>query len=275
MHEGHGNHWQCLFETAREAAQKCIPEITASGRLIGQKPSGPLWPGQFIGLAHPDGPVQGLALITGEVDNGVASNVLASGYPVALKGVRHRLVINEVIPWRGGAEAWLKCSLPGGDGPAVTFFDTLFFLNREHTRVGVEAEFSLAAFAYSAKIDRTEPIVIDDLARLRTMNEPGTPDDQLKPITISMKGAAALIPQDTYAPDEYLYQGPVRWIEKIEVFGRKLTSLVITPLRLPDSYGDFKLALYIDDHVWKSEERPVEGSDVTGVFWLQGLMVSK
>ncbi len=266
-HEGHGNHWQGLV--GERVTDRWLPIMVERGRLIDPRTDGSSPNSTTLGIAWPDTPLGGLALISRKTAE--TNFVLVSGYPFAVKGVRHRLLIEQIFPWQNGIEAWIKASLPGGDGPDLTFFDTRFYANRRRLHIGSEAEFILAGLAYTAEVIHPEPVLITNPETIRVMRAKTDQPDSLDPIEVSMEGAAVLLPKDAYAPDEYQFQGPVKMVEAFDAFDMRIIKLRLTVARLRDTDAtDIDIDLYVSDHVWRTGERPLSGSDVRGLFWLQG-----
>ena len=271
-HEGHGNHWECIFEDVEQLTQ-FLPKMVERGRLIDKIDKGGLADGDTVGIAWPDAPLRGLSLISGVRESGVPRQLFMSAFPYAASGLRRRLVVEEIIPWQNGIEGWIKASPPGDDGPSLTFFDTRFYANQRLMKRGLEAEFMLAGLAYFAEVAHTEPILITKEDTIRAMRAGTAQADDLSPIEVRMDGAAMLFPQDKYAPDEYEFHAPVKMIETFDVFDRRMAKLTITVARLLEADDpDIDLELFVGDHVWRSNERPMPGSDVQGVLWLQGCL---
>lgn len=271
-HEGHGNHWQCIFEDL-QLLMPLLPKMVERGRFIDKVEKGGLADGATAGIAWPDTPLRALSLISGVHKNGVRQQLLVSGFPYAASGPRRRLVVEEIIPWQNGIEAWIKASPPGDGGPSLTFFDTRFYANHHLMKTGLEADFVLAGLAYFAEVAHPEPVLITKEDTIRAMRAGTAQADDLSPIEVRMEGAAMLFPRDDYAPDEYEFQAPVKMVETFDVFDRRMSKLTITVARLMDDNDpDIDIELFVGDHVWRSNERPMPGADIRGVLWLQGYL---
>lgn len=272
-YEGHGNHWQCLFDV-ENGIRDWLPVMVERGCLIDPRPANDgLGAGEVVGIAYPDTPLRTLSLIVGMRKNGTMRQVLASAYPFAVKGVRRRLVVEDVIPWQGDIEAWIRTSFPDGDGPELTFFDSRYYANKKRIGVGMEADFILAGMAYFAEVVHPEPILIETPDVIRAMRAGTDRADDPSPVEVRMEGAAILFPREERAPHEYEFQAPVTAVEAFDLLGRRMVRLTVTVARLIDHEDeDVAIDLYVSDHVWGSNERPMPGADVRGLMWLQGYL---
>ena len=271
--EGHGGHWQCIFEDLSEFV-RLLPTVVEHGRFIDKPPGSPLEVGASAGIIWPETPLCALALISGVPARAGVQQELRSAFPYAIRGARHRLLIEDVIPWRESmAEAWVTASLSNGDGPLLTFFETRFYADKWHLSLRTEQEFILAGIAHSAEVVSPQPIFITELEAIRAMRAGTAHEGDSSPIEVHMDGAALLFPRDDLGPEDYEFQGPVKEVEVFEAFGRKITRLTLTVVRLLDADeadSDIDVELFVSDHAWRSEQRPKPGVDVRGLMWLQG-----
>lgn len=270
--ERHGDHWSCLEENLDALEDSWLRKALEQGHVVDQRPNGPLSEGDVVGIAWPDLPLRVLTLIVGERNEaGDLCNVMASAYPWAFEGVSHHLVIDDIQPWESGIGAWVTAGFPDGDGPSLTFFDTRYYANKSHYQVGQEANFVLAAVAYRAEVVHPEPVLIEKLETIRAMRA-GTPNEgDDSPIEIQLAGAAMLLPRDDALPGDHEFQGPVKEVEQFELNGRRVMRLALTMVRLLErDDADIDVYLYVDERRWSNDERPTPGTDIRGVFWLQG-----
>lgn len=274
-HEGHGNHWERILGDVAQI-RRWLPVMVERGRLIGPPPQGGALPdGATFAIGWPDTPLCGLALISAVQETAQPRFVLVSGYPLAAKGIRRRLLVERINPWQNGIEAWITTRLPSGDGPDLTFFDTHFYANRHRLRVGLEAEFILAGLAYTAEVAHPKPVVITKPETIRAMRQGTERPDDLSPIEFHLEGAAMLFPHDKYAPDEYQFQSPVKAVETFDAFDTRITRLTVTVARPMESESDeIDIDLYVSDLMWRTSERPRPGADVGGILWLQGRLAA-
>ncbi len=274
-HEGHGDHWHTLEREQDMVADRWLRRSVEQGKLLETgRPSGPLAEGEAVGIQWSETPLRILSLIAGMPnDDGELGNVLASAYPCADKGIKHRLVIEEVWPWENGIEGWVKAIFPNDAGPSLTFFDTHYYANRHRYQVGAEADFVLAAVAYHAEVAHPEPVFIEKLETIRAMRAGTEREGDDSPIEVRLEGAAILFPTEKFAPDDCEFQVPVKEIETFTLGELDVTRLSVTVLRLDQlDDEDINIDLYVPDHCWGSEERPAVGSDIKGLLWLQGYL---
>lgn len=283
-YQNHGDHWGCLSENVEEFVQRLSPLMLTHGRCIDPHPSdrrsgsdGILAAGESIGLVWPESPLCGLSVISGLEESGAVSQVLMSSYPFVITGARYTLTVMEIIPWSNGVEAWIKACPPNSEGPLLTFFDTRYYAYRDRLRIGQQAEFALAGLVYAAEVVHPEPILITDPDAIRKLRVETSELDEITPMELQTEGAAILLPGDEEeAPDDYQFQGPVKAVETVTVFDQSITRFTATVARLPkpgDADIDLDIELYVANHAWRTEERPVWGSDVRGYVWLQGCLV--
>ena len=273
---GHGDHWGCLEEEVSELPDRWLRRAVADGMMADHREPGPLEEGEAIGIVWPaEGSLRVLSLIAGVSDeDGEVRNVLASAYPYAHTGRVYRLVIEDIIPWANGIEGWLTASFAGEDGPIVTFFDTRFYAHNQEYRIGMEADFILSGLAYRAVDAHPDPVFITDPDRIRAMRAGTDRADDESPVEIRLNGAAILIPRSDADPDDYEFQAPVLERERFDLNGRQVMRLTATVMRLSDSDRDISIDIYVGEHGWGNDARPSVGSDVQGVLWLQGHMVT-
>ena len=273
-HQGHGDHWCCIEDDVEKVPTAWLPLAIANGRVIDDRSPGPLAEGEAIGIEWSETPLRVLTLIAGVADKaGEARNVLASAYPYAVVGTKHRLLIEEIRPWEEGFEGWIKATFPNDAGPSLTFFDTRFYANRDRYKVGAEADFVLAALAYRATVVHPQPVFIEKLETIRAVRAGTEHEGDDSPIEVRLEGAAMLFPRETYSPDDHEFQAPVKDVEIFKLGERRITRLTVTVLRLSDlDDEDINLNLYVDEGRWDTNERPMPGADVQGLLWLQGYL---
>ncbi len=270
----HGNHWGCVLEDIESLPDHLLPQIVEQGHVIDDRKPGPLAEGEAIGITWPETPLRFLSLIGGISDGaGDSANALVSAYPYANRGVKHRLIIEEILPWSNGLEGCLRVTFRNDAGPSLTFFDTRFYANRGRYRVGMEADVVLAGLAYRAEVAHPKPVFIEKLETIRAMRAGTEHEGDDSPIEVRLDGAAILMPRDGAGPDDHEFQAPVKDIETFALDGRRITRLTVTALRLSDlDDEDVDLELYVDEERWGSNERPLPGADVQGLLWLQGYL---
>lgn len=267
-HQGHGDHWECLFENTSVFVEDWLRTLVREGSL--EPPTCRIEkPGDAAGIAYPATPLRGLALVTAGED----ANELASAYPWAARGVRRRMVVEEIIPWDNGIEAWITASFPGDDGHSLTFFDTRYYAGKDRVRVGLEADFVLAGLAYFAEVIEPAPVFITNPETIRAMRATSDQADDTSPIEVRLNGAAILFPRDDLAPSDYEFQVPVKEVEHFTVFDRTVTRITATVTRLTGRDDeDVDVDFYVAAERWRRNARPLPGADIRGAVWLQGYL---
>ncbi len=277
-----GSHWAPFFDESANDLLKELPDILRTAVVVkgvSESASNPRqlpveWAKGFH-LAWPNSD-KGV-ILTVRMDEIERQNRLISIYPFWQEGSRHRLVINNVSVWDEGVEAQITAGL--GD-VEITFFDAHFLLNRGWYERGKECEFSLCGLAYTAR--PAEDIEIPftpnpdqvaweaELARSRGEEFVRTPE------TISLRGAAFLLPIDKWDVDDYSFRGPIKQVRPFRDFlGQDGWVVTATILRLSNKDPeDVDLNILITKRVWETDSPPVAGQDIEGRFWLQGFLKS-
>lgn len=137
----------------------------------------------------------------------------------------------------------------------------------------MEATFELAALAYSVEVIKPKPILITDPAAIHNLRFGDEDSDDTEPVEISLEGAAIFMPQPNLSDDDFSFQAPVGEVEVFNVFDIRFTRMAVTLSRMSDDDGkdrDFNIDLYAAEGVWHSSARPMPGTDVSGLLWLQG-----
>jgi len=269
LDEGHWTNWLTIVDDYARI-EPLVTAIVERGRQVGPHP--PRLPdgSELYTIASPETPLCVLILIKSTADANAPREIFSS-YPFATKGVCHRLIVDEIIPWPDGGEAWIKAGLASFDGSELTFFDPRFYMDRTRLQVGTEADFILAGLAYTAQVAHPEPVLITDPDKIRAMRGRDRADD-LSPIEIRGEGGTILLPDSKLEPDGYQFQGPVKDITAFEVFGRNISRIRITMTRELEPVTDIDIDLYVAERAWQSAERPQSGSDLQGLMWLQGYL---
>lgn len=84
-------------------------------------------------------------------------------------------------------------------------------------------------------------------------------------INIQLAGRAFLFPREDFAPDEFEFQAPVKAVQPFERLGQRMVRLTVTLVRLLGRVDeDIDIELYVAEHVWRSNERPMPGADRPG-----------
>jgi len=273
---GHGNHWEAIESNYPEFIAEMLPKICQEGKVAGKNAfthtldDVPNKVGVAFGLQYAETPVNFLALIVAEIDEG--SNLLWSGYPVCAEGNGCRLVIDEVRSWDNGIEGTIKAYVP--DGGLVYFFDPYFFLNKDRYVVGEEVTVKLGALAYM--VQKAEQLEIEitegpmlEIERQRLLeDDPNADVTSITSVPISMDGAAIYFPRGEDQDDAEI-RFKVSETARFTCADRPFMRLSGIIMR-PDS-GDVSINIYASEQVLGGYV-PQVGDNVEAVVWMQGYL---
>ena len=215
MSNGHGNHWECLSKPVEDTIQSFIPATIARGQVGESVRRVGMWfdrdtPSEETvrSVVLGDTPLGSMVLLV--TDSPRNRSVLYSAYPCALAGAKQHLTLREIRDWGNEVEAVLVGETP--DGIDVAFFDTRYFLNRDHYRIGDTYDFDIAGLIYAARCTNDETITVTDQERIAAIQdgmsgEPERlPDGSLAPLVIHLAGCTGYAPtSNDYAEDAEFY----------------------------------------------------------------------
>lgn len=214
-----GSHWSPFVEDAQEMLTR-LPEML-EGAMVQHgyssfkshtKPVPADWP-KGHQLAWPPQPTRAAALIVAvEGDR----NVFASVFPFFGEGIQHTVKLQDVLVWAGGLEAQITATM----GPTeLRFFDTRFVIDRAQYVAGRDYDFILAGIAYTAGTAKKHEWQIEQNAKVvawmnENLEEGEEPHE--RQVTISMDGAAVLLPIPEWDIDDYTFHGPVKSVTEFK-----------------------------------------------------------
>lgn len=222
----HGGHFRALARNDEEAARLCIEALSASRSkktvMYGKdEVSGYLWG---------DSPLQVLtATKNGEV---------LAAYPVFKAGSPWTARITQITERQSGYEGQLEVFASGG---TLTFFDALYFRNKNTYAPGRDARVLVAGIAYV-------------MARGRG----GAHEDDL------------LVRYEGGDVDDCVFRGTAQAVAEFSVVGRKARAIK-TAVR-PGHEGK-PLDLWICVTSNAMQEKIAPGDRISGIVWLQGFVL--
>jgi len=175
-------------------------------------------------------------------------------YPMAMDGIVHEVKVVGFDEWANGIEG----QAIGTIGDAVlAFFDTRYYRNIRAYRREERYPFALTAFAYTLSPAKEQMVK--------------GPDGALHS-TIGIAGYRRFERGDI---DDFVFQSPVKDVQRVSYSGRTLYRLILPLFRLQsddgEGYHDLDIVVYAAEHVTGGYV-PKPGDAVTGVLWLQGYL---
>jgi len=275
--EGHGSHWECIYENLDTFASERLGELiqtTPVWRSV-KLETPTLFEGvpmdQLYAFAENEGDVRFMGLVFHSSATG--QNLFASAYPFAAGGIVHSVTIDEIEPWEFGIEATIHGSTRFDAD--ISFFDPLYFLNKDQYRLGEEHNISFAAFAYTASKPVHEQIEITEGGLYEVALQDGNVKEG-EALMIDCSKMAAMFPRDDVGGSVYEFQGEVLEHHHTSVDNRLLNVLKATVMR--DTEQDdtpFNVPVYAAPHVLDEGFIPSHCTSMSGFFWLQGFLIDK
>ncbi len=273
---GHGDHWEAILEKVDRIAD-IIPKIITQGKLIPltEKPKQDKETHQneksFVGIEYGTDSLRGLSII--ERDPTQQENSVATAYPFVRDGVAHDMEVTAINANMEFCEATLHCI--DRKGVELSFFEPLYFMNRETLEVGRKYTFSMAAIAYSlSKLEDTELIITEgpsvEMERERILKEdPNADVSHVNSVKFHLGELRSLLPHEDASGDAE-FQTVVEEVEYFDFDGIEICRMPVT-FNLGDD-RDVKLNLHASESVLMGY-RPRIGDSIRGTLWLQGYAV--
>jgi len=153
-YEGQGNNWTAFFGGDNDIKDFIKHVVESPGSSVKKN-------GDFSGIINLQGPVKALVLIKVNPENAE----VYSAYPFLQIANRVEIEIEKIDEWSNGAEAVISGSVGHA---SISFFDTLYFLNKGKYEVGKKYIFEIGALAHSfVKRDEKDLIMIPDAGPLK------------------------------------------------------------------------------------------------------------
>lgn len=246
---GHGNHWNAVLMKENQLPALLVKAINTDVDdtvLVGISP--------YIGLLGFKPPVRVLSLLKREdKEKRIA---LWSAYPLLQVNNPIEVTLKGIEEWPNGVEAVLIGSTE--HGADLSFFDTLYFQNKNKYKVGSTYVFHIAAIAYGLikRPKEQEMIVIED----------GPSKEEH-----STKGVTAYFFDDTYT-DDFSFMNPFSGFGETHSFnGVKMREFTFFLKALGEEKDPITFPMYIRNDLLDQYE-PKEGDDVNGTGWLTGYL---
>ena len=246
-----GSHWDPFVEESSGKSSRAEPNDWPKGFQL-------VWP-----LRE-----KGLALVL-RVES--EANMVVSIFPFFAGGSQHTLTLSEVTVWESGVEAQITAIW--GDGE-VSFFDSQYSINRAWYETGRDYEFIFSGMAYNAgPAEKREWTIDQHPDQVAWMNRQIKDGEEPEPATrtLSLDGAAVLLPVGGWDIDDYSFHAPVKSVQEFEDWlGQDGWRVRATVMRCGG--GDCDLDIFITRRAWTGEAPPEVGQDIEGRLWLQGYL---
>ncbi len=276
----HGQHWNCIADD--RPITELLHDVSQQEEIIigkaGKKKDsqGRLQKGETVlAKSHSKSDIGGMIVMVNDTDeNGETIYNIWTGYPFCAKGVKHRLVLDEIQEWENGIEALITAYQE--EGPTLTFFDPFFFKNKFRYKVGEEYEFFLAGMVYKIKPSGSQTLELPEhegtqFLRKHLAEKAGKPENS-ESIKLNLAGMAALI-QTGESEDDYNFSGPVKEVDSYEFRNIEFYRIKVTVARNTVSEQDLDINIYSKKSFFENGTTPQMGKDIEGVIWLQGYLV--
>lgn len=243
--EGHGNNWAAVVDDFGE--QKMVeiskPIIESKESIIKMKDD-------FFGMIGYEPPLRVLALIK----KGAESSQLYSLYPFFQINNPVEVEISEIREWSTGGEGVIEGSVAGGVG--VSFFDTLYFLNKDKYQVGNTYTFNLTGLAHGFS--------------KRTDTEMQVNKGPLKGRDVDSSRMTGFMPVREYGGEFTFYSPFESFSGSIEALGSKFYQYPFALTGLENG-ETFRFPLFVREQTLKGYE-PELNDPLYGTGWLQGYL---
>jgi len=273
---GHGDHWSAFYDLD-SYLQEGLAQDCQDGMLVCRAPCPDVKHGteraeEVVCLRRGTDRVANQVLLVS--DSTSQSHYLFSGYPVALDGIVHRLIVRGVEPWEYGIEGWIHASVTSEE-VSVSFFDTMFFAGSASLQPGDVVEYCLGGLAYRLGPIRMRSFSIGEgalwaMTRQRRLEDGESPEQADRPVEVNLTGAAIFLPRAGEQCDEADFQGVIEAIDTLVHDGQKVYRLEMVLTRPGDD--EFRLPVFASERVLVGYV-PRLGDDVEGVMWVQGRQV--
>lgn len=245
-YEGLGNTWSSVLGKDLDVESLAKEVIDAQPSIVKSK-------GDFVGIISFNAPMKAVALLFINPDK--KHTELWSLYPFLHISNPIAVEIQRVDEWKNKGEAVIWGSI---NGVSISFFDALYFLNKDKYEEGKTSRFHLGAIAHSFR-KRTENLIIE-------------------PTEGPLKGEKLYTQKITAFKPAHEYGGEATYICPFTSFNGETqafnTVFKIFPFHLMSADSDhaaFSLPMYVRADLVESDVAP--GDSIEGAAWLQGYLV--
>lgn len=223
LHEGHGDHWATIYQTAEDVVLQ-LPNIIQDAKLLGITDDieviGYTDTPEYYKIAYLTYPLneQLNYCILILLDHKNNKNAFFSAYPITNSGMHIQLELVEIQEWSNQVEAVLTAV--DQEGYEYRFFDNLYALNKHQYKIGESYYFVLGATASQVEILEKPSFqfegeqAIDFLTKLgEEIEDP----DNVGEVTFDLSQLKAFFQTEDSIPQLAEFQSPIEDIHLLKV----------------------------------------------------------
>lgn len=249
---GHGNHWEPILQSLDE-----IPDMLVKAHNKESDTGKMLVNNDFIGIISFNPPVRMISIL--KVDRKENKNYLWSAYPFIQINNPIDITIESIDNWGNGIEAVINGRI--NNEIPVSFFDTLYFLNKEKYEMGKTYTFNIAALAYQF-IKRPKEI-------MKFTVDKGPEKGR----TINTEGMTSYYFDEPYTED-FIFGNPFYKFEESYNFENTGIRKFNYHLNQEDGVNKYmEFPIFVSDKVLGKYE-PNKGDQINGSGWLVGYLAN-
>ena len=243
--EGHGNNWGAVFGNENFDVTKTITEIMNAEVFTVKSKN------DYTSVISHNAPIRGLALIKKEEDK----NVVWSGYPFLQISNPIEVSIEKIEEWSNGVEAIISGSV---GLVSVSFFDTLYFLNKENYKIGQKYVFNIGAIGLYFEKRKEKDLILEPT------------EGPMKGEKLYTHKMTAFFPREKYG-GEFEFVCPfVSFLGETTAFGEKFNIFPCWVRNRDTDTSAFTVPIYVNTKI--SNDTFKTGDSISGVGWLQGYL---
>jgi len=253
----HGSHWECVVENAELFFAQNLKSIVQESSVLDHYneygfnlASEKKQDNDIHVLLHQESEHKTLINIT----TILIDKTLWTAYPCLNTGYTKEVVLDEIHEVGNIVEGLISCHLSDYPDFSITYFDPMYFKNKEKYKVGMTCEVVFAGFAYKAESSTYDDTTID------------IGEGETAPI----KGMSMFLPSESGQIDDYKIFSPVLDIEDFEAYGQKMKSIKIRVLNTIDN--NFEFPIFISESNMRDGYVPEIGEDINTSVWITGML---
>lgn len=244
--EGHGNNWSATMGGDDFDVKQVVKTIVDAPNSVVKKVT------DYSGIIGFDGPIKGLALIKINPENAE----LWSAYPFLQISNPIEVEIEKIEEYSNKVEAIISGSV---GSVSVSFFDSLYFFNKDKYKIGEKFVFHLGAIALNFEKREEKDLILEPK------------EGPMKGEKLYTHKMTAFLPRADYG-GEFEFTCPfVNFSGEVTAYDQKFKIFPYWVRAHDTDAPAFTLPMYINNKIIKGDCKT--NDSVTGVAWLQGYLV--